>query len=38
MSFLEEFQQRNRDERDAYVNEAIEETVNEYAINAARAL
>ena len=35
MSFLEEFQQRNRD---AYVNEAIEETVNEYAINAARAL
>ena len=37
MDFLEEFQRRNRDARDNYANNAVEEAKHEFAIRIARA-
>lgn len=38
MSFLEEFQQRNREVRDAYINEAIEDAIYDCEIRVAKVL
>lgn len=38
MNLLEEFQRHNREEREAYINEAIEEAIYDYAIRVAKVL
>lgn len=38
MGILEEFQQHNREERQAYINEAIEEALYDYEIRVAKVL
>ena len=38
MGILEEFQQHNREERQAYINEAIEEALYDYEIRVAKGL